>query len=701
MNSLRPFPILFSIVAFALYAGPHDARATQFPLSFCCQAENDLYRTMQASGVTCRAYHTPAEAVDAASDGSAVLILADGYPQTPTVVPPAVLQQAAKKRLRLYLEFPAELPDMKVGTPQTTSLERVVVNSDIFGDALKRLQIVAIHDCHFVPVECRQAHLVVGKVAGLDRAVYGLNDVKTWPILFEHPNGRMLVCTTKLSQFVTARYAPRDALQSIWRMVFAWLQPGSKPVELDWTPTVRPTFARDAKLPRDASRRAIQRAIDWHTAADMFAEGKDGRAGVKEGIKSTISYDGRQPINPGLRSDCNGESSLAFALRWKLDGDVRSRTIAGNLLDWIYFNSRLFEKDPKQGTYGLLYWFATPDKEPTPGLYQDNDVKAILGCLGTSALLGTDRWNEAIVKNILGNFRTTGIHGFRGGRLEAPNVKADGWQKYWRSETIDYQPHYEAWIWATYLWLYDKTHFQPLLTRTRNAINMMMKAYPGQWLWANGFQQERGRMLLTLAWLVRVDDQPQHRAWLKQIASDIERSQDACGAIPEELGDPRNGGYPPPRSNAEYGANEASLIHANGDPVADLLYTCNFTFLGLQEAYAATGDLQYRRMADRLADFLLRIQVRSESHPELDGSWFRAFDYKKWEYWGSNADFGWGAWSVEVGWTQAWLPTVLSLRELNTSLWELSKNSRAGDCFEPIRRQMLPDKIISPGKVKK
>jgi hypothetical protein len=30
------------------------------------------------------------------------------------------------------------------------------------------------------------------------------------------------------------------------------------------------------------------------------------------------------------------------------------------------------------------------------------------------------------------------------------------------------------------------------------------------------------------------------------------------------------------------------------------------------------------------------VQVRSEGRPELDGAWFRAFDFKRWEYWASN-----------------------------------------------------------------
>ena len=43
-------------------------------------------------------------------------------------------------------------------------------------------------------------------------------------------------------------------------------------------------------------------------------------------------------------------------------------------------------------------------------------------------------------------------------------------------------------------------------------------------------------MLLPLAWLIRVDDRPEYREWLKQIATDIEKCQDESGAIREELG---------------------------------------------------------------------------------------------------------------------------------------------------------------------
>ena len=708
-----------ALTACALLVAPGAAHAAdRLNLVFACGTENDLYRVMNAGGAAYPRCDTAAEAVRTAPAGAGVLVLADGYPQKTTAIEPAVFDEAARRGLRLYVEYPTQLPGMNVGPPRRTALERVVVVSDAFGPSLPKMKLLAVHDCHFVEVEAAHPHLVVAKVAGLDTAVYGLGDVKAYPILFEHPAGSVLVSTTKLSQFVTARYATKEAMQAVWKMVLTWLQPGADVPALDWTPAVRPTYAREEPVPADAIRRAVARGIDWHTRAHMLLseEGRkqydrlreagtvnggdpvgarpdgswpdgDGRFGVLEGFSSRIGYDGSQPVRWWLRSDSNGETTLAFALRWKLDGDQRSRDVAANLLNWVYFNSGLFQNDPAKANYGLLFW--APDN--SQALYQDNDVKVILGCLGTAGVLQSDRWDEVLVKNILGNFRTTGVNGFRGWRLENPDLLQQGWQHYWRARTVLCQPHYEAWTWATYLWLYDKTHYEPLLERTRRAIGAMMRAYPDGWSWTNGIQQERGRMLLPLAWLVRVDDTPEHRAWLKRMADDIERCQDACGAIREELGELARGGYRPPQSNAEYGTSEASLIQANGDPVCDLLYTCNFTFLGLNEAQAATGDPQYGRMADKLAEFLVRIQVRSETHPELDGGWFRAFDYRKWDYWGSNADAGWGAWSIECGWTQGWITSVLAMRQLNVSLWDLTKESKVAKHFDKFRQEMLPD----------
>ena len=54
-----------------------------------------------------------------------------------------------------------------------------------------------------------------------------------------------------------------------------------------------------------------------------------------------------------------------------------------------------------------------------------------------------------------------------------------------------------------------------------------------------------------------------------------------------------------------------------------------------------------------------------------------------------TADAGWGAWSIEVGWTQAWIPTVLAMRELNVDLWDLTRKSRIVRHWDQCRSLML------------
>ena len=198
-------------------------------------------------------------------------------------------------------------------------------------------------------------------------------------------------------------------------------------------------------------------------------------------------------------------------------------------------------------------------------------------------------------------------------------------------------------------------------------------------------------MLLPLAWLVRVHDTPLHRQWLATMAGELLNCQNACGAIGEEIGSAGQGAYGPPASNEKYGADEAPLIQANGEPLCDLLYTTNFAFAGLHEAAAVTGERRYIEAEDRLAAFLCRAQVCSPRHEELDGAWFRAFDFGRCEYWASSADLGWGAWSIESGWTQAWITAVLAMRGSRTSLWGLTASSRVGLHCAALAAEMLPE----------
>ena len=55
----------------------------------------------------------------------------------------------------------------------------------------------------------------------------------------------------------------------------------------------------------------------------------------------------------------------------------------------------------------------------------------------------------------------------------------------------------------------------------------------------------------------------------------------------------------------------------------------------------------------------------------------------------SNGDAGWGAWSIESGWTQAWLVSVLALRERGSSLWDASRSPTMGRALEHWTAEMV------------
>ena len=54
--------------------------------------------------------------------------------------------------------------------------------------------------------------MVLAKVAGLDRAEYGIDDVEKHPLLFEKDG--MLIATSKLTNFATGRYGPQERMET-------------------------------------------------------------------------------------------------------------------------------------------------------------------------------------------------------------------------------------------------------------------------------------------------------------------------------------------------------------------------------------------------------------------------------------------------------------------------------------------------------
>lgn len=682
-------------------------------LIFCGAQSNDLYRLLEKEDLQLRHFSTAAEGVKAAAKGDALIIVADGYPATRTIIPTDLLQTARRKQLRVYIEYPSAIPGLSIPDDTLhTRLERGVVTSPVFGARLGLMSILGINDCYFVPVKTDSPLVVLAKVAGLDKAEYGLSDVPAYPLLFHRDN--LLLATTKMTNFATGRYGPDDAWKSVWSYILTWLTGKEIFTFHTWPADVTPMYTRSEALPLTAQAESIRKGVEWFSNARFYihpdwkalwkqyqgdgrnpvgpplaadAANGNGLLGLLEGHASRINYNGRQQYRYWLRADVQGEAAYALAAAGKYLHNADYQQRATNLIDFVFNVSNLRAAERNKQTsaaYGLLGW---SDTHPHV-YYGDDNARAVLGMLGASANLGTGKWDRQIVECILANFRTTGKNGFRSDRIEEKDLLLHGWKYYQQRDIINPAPHFESWMWALYLWLYDKTGYQPLLEKTKTAIRITMQSYPAAWKWTNGIQQERARMVLPLAWLVHVEDTPEHRRWLDTMVQELLRNQDPSGAIREELGSGK-GKFGRTLSNKDYGLHEAPLIFTNGDPVADMLYTSNFAFFSLNEAAHATGNEQYKTAVRKLSDFLTRIQVKSERHKDLDGAWFRAFEYNRWEYWASNADAGWGAWNTLTGWTQSWIVATQVLTAQQQSFWELTRQSAVQSHMTPVINYML------------
>jgi hypothetical protein len=684
-------------------------------------ADNDIVVLLRENKIPYKLFSSPDQAIAKAKHKDALLLLADNYPSQKVALSSKSHRRIKQKNLHVFIEYPEAVPgaELSAGT-QKIVLERGIINSSRI-KGVDSLSLLAIHDHTFIPATVINSHILLGKVAGFKKADYGIDDTKTYPLLFSQ--SPYLVSTTKISDVISSRFGPANSWMNVWNFILKELALSEHYQFKKWVADVKPQFTKEEKLPSSSYQSAIQNGADWFYKAKFFIHPQwvdtfqrrtkkngehvvfpgptetmpvgDGSLGLLEGHASYILSDGSQPYRWWLRGDCQAEVAWALSASSNfLGGDPQYKKTAENLLTYLYKTSNLRageRNDPKSPSFGLIGW-ATTDPD---AYYGDDNARAILATIGAAMNLKSKEWNPYILEAIIGNFRTTGKKGFRGPWFRDAAMQKTTWQSLADRDIVNVHPHYESWLWACNLWLFDKTGYEPLLKKTHEAIQITMAAYP-KWKWTNGIQQELARMVLPLAWLVRVEDTPQHREWLDIVVKKLVADMDNSGAIAEKLGMKGLGRYDRIASNKEYGTKEAPLISENGDPVADMLYTCNFALFALHEAAAATGNESYTNATKRLADFLIRIQISAPKHPDLNGAWVRAFDFNQWEYWASNADSGWGPWGTLTGWTQSWIMNGLMLFDNKQSFWDQTAQTFKNETFKKQANEKISSMMPEP-----
>lgn len=676
----------------------------------CADEDNDLVTVLKDNGYRIVLSDDVQTTLDKAPEGAAVLLLNRSYPDSVRLLSGQQVSKIGEKGLRVFAEFASTADTL----PQLHEIgfERVVM-TDSLAPGLGPMDLLSINRGRYFREDAAEGTVMaIAKVAGFDTAVYGLDDTPCYPLVYRKRDG-LWMSTSQLSEFARLRFMPEAKWKVFWEKVIGDLT-GHETRFRSWIYPVHPSYGKDVPLPDTARLASVRKGVEWFYNGHFLVDASwkkdwidkyqgdgvmpigpclppdikdgDGSCGILEGHCSAIYADGRQAYRYWLRCDVQGEAAMTFAVAGNLLGYENYMSVASNLVNYAFDTFRDGPRnDPESPSYGLLSWAITTKDT----YYGDDNARAILGMIMAADVLESTEWNRKITEAILANYRTTGADGFRGDLLKDADLQKHGWKYYQDRSFVKPHPHFESWMWACYLWLYRQTGYVPLLELAEKGIAATMKAYPSGWSWTNGLQQEKARMILPLAWLYRVSPTEEHKDWLYFMVDELLKNQVECGAIREELGDSSKGLFGKVRSNDAYGKEEAPLIFDNGDPVADMLYTSNFAFFGLNEAACATGDPRIVSATERLSDFLTRIQVRSDSVKDVDGAWFRAFNYRDWDYWASDADSGWGAQCTLTGWIQSWIVTTQALMEEGTSYWDETSDSSIGKSDMDVFDKML------------
>ena len=574
---------------------------------------------------------------------------------------PAMLAEARAGNARILLECPAEYPELEFGCERYAESfkARSVVSSEWFGEKLPVCRILTQHN--FVLREVKstvKCHLVAARVAGYRDACFGLDDAQKLPLLFEAPDcSNILISVTPLASFIRSRFAPRCDWQCVIGRILAFLGDLDAPVKIEYDMSVRPTYKAGDQLPEDVEAKAFKRNAEWFYREMIYDH--HGMYGVFEGCTSVIDVTGRQWIMPTLRGDCLGECSAVGAFDYVINGERAGQEMSEGLIKTMLDTPKVRDCCQASHTFGSLFF-----DDGARSVYGDDNSRAALGAILSEDLLENPKHAKKILQLAYSLLRTTGPNGLRRPSLVQPeHFQQKTWMDHNREVYEKVHPHYQAWHWALNLQMYHLSGDKRFLDSAVAAIEEANKCFP-DFYWQNGASGDWARILLPYAMLVEVDDTPEHRQWLKKVADFFIEKINEYGALPEVMGKLELGHYPAPKSNADHGRGEAALVQFNGDPACDLLYSINYGFPGLYEAYMVTGDERYGKVVDKMAEFFCRIQAQSQDQYYLDGAWLRGFDYDLWEFFGSASDSGWGPWCVETGWTNSWIASTLALRQL-------------------------------------
>lgn len=453
-----------------------------------------------------------------------------------------------------------------------------------------------------------------------DRADFG-----QYGIWLETPN--TAVCSFCLSNFIRARFSPVNAWRTVVTSLMSWLCGTELSFEGKFDNYY--TANQESSL-FDTANSAVQ----WFERAGILL--KEGKEGVLEGLATEIMPDGSQKTADPIRTDCVGETAMAYFFDYLATKNEQSLLRANTLEDFVYDKMQI-----KSGRFaGMLRW----TNVAWCVCYQDDMARAMFITL-FKALYGKGREHLADCRAALGFLMdTTGPDGLRVARTDNLNMTDDDYRALHEKDGAFPCAHYNAFYLACLLLYGTMEHDEQCLAVGERGMRSLMKTYPHT-VREQSETEELCRLLLPLSWLYYATGKEEDKQWLYTVLHDLEKMHHPSGAYLEWDSD-----YSAACSKQEDG--ECSLLSRNGDPVADLLYSNNWVPLGLMQAYFVTGDTVFYDKFLEHSKFISRAQIHS-GDAQIDGAWARGFDTELMEVYGLPNDIGWGPWAIESGWTVA------------------------------------------------
>ena len=497
---------------------------------------------------------------------------------------------------------------------------------------------------------------------------------KYYALFFAKPN--LLICTFRLCNFAKAKFAPCKVWCELISGIIRWL--GGECVSKD----VLPYFERVYRLNRSKDIQleiVVHKAMAWFENANLFIMHNGVPYAVKEGLSAHVLPDGMHKIAEMPRADCAGEVSLAYYLYSRITADKKMLAYSDGLMR-IVRDCQVTTTGPH---HGMMRW----TQSSWWVCYQDDAARGLMLPALMRALIGDERKDLPAVKACLDYLlSTTGSDGLRFCRTDYLNEDKDGYtvmdvcwddkKKKWRwgsgepdkvytKKDLRSQPsgcvsaHYNAYYMASLLLYYMLTGEKKYYDAGIKGLSTIMSFYPNT-AREHSETQEYCRLLLPLAILWKVTDEPEKKEWLYRVAKDLNRFRHPNGGFCEW-----DTGHIACCSGEKDG--ESSVLAENGDPVTDMIYSVNWLPIGLCLAYYFTKDEFFREMRDYTNSFFTSTQVES-SDKTIDGIWPRSVDISQHEVYGVPNDIGWAPWSVETGWTIGEITSGLMLTLLEDRL---------------------------------